>query len=121
VEAAGMQGKFWEMHAKVFENQRYLNRASVRWLADEIELNASAFETDRRNKKLFQEVISDFESGIRSGVNGTPTLFINGMRYNGFDDYQSLYKVCSYLRCNSTKEILTTNRVHPKEKLRMRV
>ena len=46
---------------------------------------------------MVQKVISDYESGVKSGVDGTPTFFINGQRYNGFHDFQNLYKTCRYV------------------------
>ena len=95
-EAAGLQGKFWAMHDKIMENQRYLNRASLNSFADEIGLNTSEFVRDCRNRQLYKRVTSDLESGIQSGVNGTPTFFINELMYNGFNDFQSLYNVCKF-------------------------
>jgi protein-disulfide isomerase len=95
-EAAGMQGKFWAMHYKILENQIYLNRASLSLFAEEIKLDLGLFELHRKNRHLFKKITNDFESGIHSHVNGTPTFFINGLRYNGFDDFQSLYKVCRF-------------------------
>ena len=95
-EAAAMQNKFWEMHDLIFENQKYLTRGMLNRLADEIGLDALLFEDPRNRKLLSRKVISDFESGVRSGVNGTPVFFINGRRYNGFDDYDSLVKTCIY-------------------------
>jgi protein-disulfide isomerase len=95
-EASGLQGKFWSMHYKILENQLYLNRASLNVFAEELGMDMSLFGLHRRNRHLFKKITNDFESGIHSGVNGTPTFFINGLRYNGFDDFQSLYKVCRF-------------------------
>ena len=98
-EAASLQGelKFWQMHDMIFENQKYLTTAALSKFAEEIGLNVNSFETDRRNKKLIWKVTSDFESGIKSGVNGTPTFFINGHLYNGFHDFENLYQTCKYI------------------------
>ena len=90
-EAAAMQGKFWYMHDMIFENQKYLTRTSFSDFAREIELDTEAFENCREHRKLFRKVICDFESGVKSGVDGSPTFFINGIRYHGFDDFDSLY------------------------------
>jgi len=95
-EAAGLQGKFWAMHNKIMDNQFYLNRASLNLLAEEISLDMDEFNSDCKNRRLLNKITSDFESGIRSGVNGTPSFFINGLMYNGFDDFNSLYKVCRF-------------------------
>jgi protein-disulfide isomerase len=93
-ESAGLQERFWDMHEMILKNQKYLNLSSFNLFAEEIGLDMEAFDRQRQSKQLFQKIISDFESGIRSGVDSTPTFFINGFRYNGFDDFQSLYKVC---------------------------
>ena len=95
-EAAALQGKFWQMHDMIFEQQKYLVRSSFSWFADEIELDATTFENSREHKKLIHKVINDFESGVKSGVDGTPTFFINGHRYNGLDDFDALYRTCKY-------------------------
>src|SRR5580658_6513234 len=92
-EAAALQGKFWYMHDMIYENQKYLTRTSFSTFASEIELDTEAFDDCREHRKLFQKVISDFEGGVRSGVDSTPTFFINGVRYVGFDDFENLYSV----------------------------
>ncbi|MFT3824877.1 MAG: thioredoxin domain-containing protein [Chitinophagaceae bacterium] len=94
-EAAGLQGKYWLMHDMLFENQQDIDTYSITHFARAIELDMDQFEKDLSNRKLFQKVTSDFESGIRSGVDGSPTFFINGKRYNGYADFESLYKTCS--------------------------
>ena len=96
-EAAARQGKFWYMHDMIYENQKYLTRSSFSEFAREIDLNIRAFEDCREQRKLFQKVISDFEGGIKSGVDSSPTFFINGIRYNGFDDFVSLYSALQNL------------------------
>jgi protein-disulfide isomerase len=90
-EAASLQGKFWYMHDMIYENQKYLTRTSFSEFASEIDLDTRAFENCREHRKLFRKVISDLESGVRSGADGSPTFFINGYRYDGFDDFQNLY------------------------------
>ena len=82
-EAAGRQGKFWPMHDILFENQQNLSGAAIRIYAKKIGLDEITFLDDMDNMELRSKVESDFESGIRSGVNGTPTFFVNGNRYNG--------------------------------------
>ncbi len=96
-EAASLQEKFWYMHDIIFENQKYLTRSSLSNFAEQIGLDVALFEVSRSQKKLVQKVINDVESGVKSGVNGTPTFFVNRHRYNGFDDLESLYKTCKYL------------------------
>jgi protein-disulfide isomerase len=81
-EAAGLQGKFWQMHDIVFENQNALSRSSLLKYAKVLELDIDKFTIDITRSELRNKVAEDFESGIRSGVNGTPTFFINGEKYN---------------------------------------
>jgi protein-disulfide isomerase len=80
-EAASRQGKFWEMHAMLFEHQRNLIRHSILEYATTIGLNAELFATDLDNEDLHKKVDKQFMSGLRSGVNQTPGFFINGERY----------------------------------------
>jgi len=82
-EAAGMQDKFWEMHDIIFENQQTLDTESVFLFAKTIGINAEQFKNDIQKKELAEKVERDIESGFRSGVNRTPTFFINGEKYDG--------------------------------------
>lgn len=82
-EAAGLQGKFWEMHDVIFENQKRLYNRALLEYAQIIGLQQEKFEADLDNPELIEKVESDFESGLRSGVNATPTFFINGEKYTG--------------------------------------
>ncbi|GGB05331.1 DsbA family protein [Puia dinghuensis] len=90
-ESAALQGKFWYMHDIIYENQKFLTRTSFSEFAREIDLDTCAFEDCREHRKLFRKVISDFEGGVRGGVDSSPTFFINGARYNGFNDFENLY------------------------------
>lgn len=82
-EAAAIQGKFWEMHDLVFENQQTLNDENILLLAVKLELDTEQFKNDIQRKDLADKVENDFYSGMRSGVNRTPTFFINGIKYDG--------------------------------------
>ena len=82
-EAAGLQGKFWEMHDLIFENQKTLDAAHIIHFASSIGLDIGRFENDIQQNPLIDKVEKDFESGIRSGVNRTPTFFINGKQFDG--------------------------------------
>jgi len=82
-EAAGVQGKFWEMHDIIFENQDHLGDSHLVKYAAGIGLDVDRFKIDFEKPETEQRVEADFESGIRSGVNGTPSFFINGQKYNG--------------------------------------
>jgi protein-disulfide isomerase len=83
VEAAGLQHKFWEMHDIIFENQQALDFESLFLYADSIGLDVERFKNDIQKNTVSDKVEMDFESGVRSGVNGTPSFFINGEKYNG--------------------------------------
>ena len=88
-EAAAAQNKFWEMHDALFEADN-LDRANILWLAADIGLDMDQFAYDLDNNVYADRVQEDFNSGIRSGVNGTPTFFVNGSRYDGAWDLESL-------------------------------
>lgn len=89
-EAAGYQNKFWAMHDIIFENQRDLRTSSLIEYANRIGLNVVQFTSDLTNHALVKKVEDDFESGLRSGVNGTPGFFINGQKYSGNWDENNL-------------------------------
>lgn len=81
--AANAQGKFWEMHDKLFANARKLTRDNIYGWAREIGLDMTKFEADMSSGKFKQAVQNDFAEGMNLGVQGTPTFFLNGRRYNG--------------------------------------
>jgi protein-disulfide isomerase len=89
-EFAGSKGKFWEMHDLLFENQAQLGSALYKSLADALGLSAVELREALAAKKFQPRVRADFAGGVRSGVNGTPTFFINGQRYNGPWDFEDL-------------------------------
>jgi len=82
-EAAGLQDKFWEMHDIIFENQKTLDPENIFLFAGSLGLDTERFKDDIQQRSLIDKVEKDFESGIRSGVNRTPTFFINGKKYDG--------------------------------------
>lgn len=85
-EAAGSQGKFWEMHRQLFEHQEALEMDSLTRYAQNIGLDLSVFDSELANHKYSPRVRADFVGGAKSGVNGTPTFFINGIRHD--DSYE---------------------------------
>ena len=89
-EAAALQGKFWEMHDLLFEEQNLLKHEIITLWAKRIALDLGQFENDIKQDVVEKRIKEDRQSGIRSGVNGTPTFFINGTRYDGSHDYNSL-------------------------------
>ncbi len=89
-EAAGAQGRFWEMHGVLFENQNALEPSDLVAYADGMGLDLDRFTDDLDNHRFLERVRRDFMSGVRSGVNGTPTFFINGHRHEGAFDADAL-------------------------------
>jgi protein-disulfide isomerase len=85
-EAAGGQGRFWEMHDVLYENQRHLEDENLRAYAEELGLDVERFGKELAEHVHAPRVREDFMSGVRSGVNGTPTFFINGARHD--DSYE---------------------------------
>jgi len=89
-EAAARQGRFWEMHDLLFRNQRHLEDADLRRYAGRLGLDLARFESDLLDPAVAARVERDIESGDRSGVDGTPSLFIDGVPYRGPRDPASL-------------------------------
>ncbi len=89
-EAAGAQGKFWEMHDLLFAHQNALATKDLRKYADELTLDAKRFSADLKKHVYEERVRVDFRRGVANGVYGTPGLFINGVRYNDPVDSNSL-------------------------------
>jgi protein-disulfide isomerase len=82
-EAAADQGKFWEMHESLFRRQKELAEIDLSHLALTLGLELYKFDASRSQERHRRRISSNFESGLRSGVKKTPTLFINGQRYDG--------------------------------------
>ena len=89
-EAAAAQGKFWEMHDILYEHQDTLAEHDLREFALKIGLEIYKFNADLASERFAKRVQDDFRGGVRSGVNGTPTFFINDVRYDGAPDFDSL-------------------------------
>lgn len=82
-EAAGAQGKFWEMHNKIFSNQTSLSVDNLKIWAGELGLDTAKFNSELDNGTYFDQVDADRQSGLDANVDATPTLFINGKKYTG--------------------------------------
>jgi protein-disulfide isomerase len=91
-EAAGAQGKFWEMHDLLFKNQRTLDQGSLLGLARAANLDLDRFDRELQGRVYQARVREDFLSGVRSGVNGTPTFYINGARHDGSWELEPLLR-----------------------------
>lgn len=89
-EFAGSQGKFWEMHDLLFENQARLGDALFAELGKKLKLSTTAMQQALEQGTFEARVRADFSGGVRSGVNGTPTFFINGHRHDGSFDFETL-------------------------------
>jgi len=89
-EAAASQGKFWEMHTLLFQNQNALEDEDLFHYARELDLDMEQFESEFNNRVHADRIKEDFRGGIKSGVNGTPTWYINEMRYDGAWDIESM-------------------------------
>ncbi|MGH7499079.1 MAG: DsbA family protein [Gemmatimonadales bacterium] len=89
-EAAGAQGKFWEMHDRLFEHQDALDERSLARHARKIGADAPRIERELIAKTYAPLVERDAESGRSSGVRGTPSLFIDGAMYTGPRDRAAL-------------------------------
>ena len=89
-ESAGAKGAFWPMHDILFEKQKALADFHLKEYAAQVGLNGDEVMSDIQNGTYTDHVREDFMSGVRSGVNGTPTFFINGQRHNGPWDKDSL-------------------------------
>lgn len=89
-ETAGAHGKFWEMHDALYENQDALDDGDLVEYAVAVGLDATKFTNEMAKDAHAARVREDFMSGVRSGVNGTPTFFINGVRYDDSPDLDSL-------------------------------
>ena len=89
-EFAAEQGKFWEMHDRLFENQERLGATLFLELSEELKLSTTAMRQALEQRTFEARVRADFKGGVRSGVNGTPTFFINGHRHDGYFDFETL-------------------------------
>ena len=89
-EAAAAQGKFWQMHHLLFSHQNALDEANLLRYAAQVGLDAARFQQELQEGVYAERVREDFLSGVRSGANATPTFFINGLRYDGAWDLESL-------------------------------
>lgn len=81
-EAAGKQGKFWEMYNLLLENQEALDEEDLLSYAKNLNLDIKQFKKDIESDGIIKKVKEDFMGGVRSGVSGTPTFFINGRRFD---------------------------------------
>jgi formate-nitrite transporter family protein len=89
-EAGARQDRFWEMHDLLFRNQLRLEADDLRRYAERVGLDLERFDSDREDDAIKARIERDVESGVQSAVDGTPSLFIDGRRYGGPRDVESL-------------------------------
>jgi NhaA family Na+:H+ antiporter len=89
-EAAAQQGRFWEMHDALYECEPPLTPKSVRAIAEKVGLDMARFDRDVEDPAIKARVAEDLDEGKRNGVTGTPSFFIDGLRYDGAWDYHSM-------------------------------
>jgi protein-disulfide isomerase len=82
-EAAGLQGRFWEMHDSLFGDQGRLEDPHLWDRAERLGLDVARFDADRRSEAVEARIAADFRAGVRAGVATTPTLFGGGERHQG--------------------------------------
>jgi len=86
LEAAGMQGAFWEMHGSLLGDQGHLDDPHLWARCERLGLDVARFDADRRSEGVAERVERDFRSGVRAGVVTTPTLFVDGEARPGIPD-----------------------------------
>lgn len=92
-ECADEQGKFWEYHDKIFENQNVLDTASLKQYAKDLGLDVTKFDGCLDSGRMASEVQKDFRDGSQYGVSGTPSFFINGINLVGAQPYSAFRQV----------------------------
>jgi len=89
-EAAAAQGRFWEMHDLLFGSQDGLEQKHLLRYAEQLELDLDRFRRELKQQSHLERVRQDFIAGVQNGVNGTPGLFLNGVRQPGAFDQSAL-------------------------------
>jgi protein-disulfide isomerase len=89
-EFAAENDKFWEMHDMLYKNQNALDMQNLLNYVNALGLSEADFQHAMENATFGHKIKKDFEGGVKSGVNGTPCIFINGHRYDGPTEYDAL-------------------------------
>ena len=90
VEAAGSQGRFWDMYWRIYRSRHPPTTVNLHRYAGALGLDVARFEKDMRDHEHAGRIREDFETGLQSGVNATPTIFVNGFRHDDEHTYGSL-------------------------------
>ena len=78
--AAGRQEKFWEFHDELYKNYNRLNDQKIQEIVRQLNLDEAKFTEEKKNPVISARIRQDYEEGIRLGIRGTPTVFINGKK-----------------------------------------
>jgi protein-disulfide isomerase len=89
-EAAASQGRYGEMHDLLFDNQRHLEDEDLRRYASELDLAMARFDRELARHAHAHRVREDLRGGLKSGVKGTPSFFVDGLRHDGPNDLATL-------------------------------
>jgi protein-disulfide isomerase len=100
VEAVGAQGRFWDMYRRIYQSRHPPTSESLDRHAVRLKLDVPRFDTDLRERVHARRVLEDFETGLQSGVNGTPTFFVNGVRHDDEHSFDSLLAALAKARSN---------------------
>ncbi|KMQ67209.1 DSBA oxidoreductase [Chryseobacterium sp. FH2] len=84
-EGAGKQEKFWEMHDLIYDNQNLLSQDMLKECVKVLQLDFNKIENDVNTSDIQDKIEADFEGGVRSGVNGTPSFFVNNQKWEDYD------------------------------------
>jgi len=104
-EAAAAQTDFWTMHEYLFEHQQALADGDLKRYASELGLDTDRFDHDRRSPEIEERIDRDVASGEQSGVQGTPTFYVNGIRHDGGYDLESLRSAIILHMKNSSRSL----------------
>ncbi|AFL89117.1 protein-disulfide isomerase [Terriglobus roseus DSM 18391] len=91
-EFAAVHGKFWKMHDLLFDHQEHLGDELFHDLSERLGLSDPELQIALDHRSFIERIEADLAGGIRSGVQGTPAFFINGVRFDGANDYDSMVK-----------------------------
>jgi protein-disulfide isomerase len=89
-EFGAAHGRFWNVHDALFQNQQRLGAPLFQSIVTELQLDAAKLRAALAANTYLERVRADFNGGVRSGVNGTPAFFVNGKRYDGSPDFETL-------------------------------
>ncbi len=92
-EAANQQGKFWEMHDKIFSDQRGMSEAKYLEYATELGLDVEKFKKDLKSPAVLKRIKVDFAQAQKLGVTGTPAFFVNGRFLSGAQPFDSFKRL----------------------------